>query len=238
MSLNDDTTDLDTNEAGDDGGEHNADDNDAGAAAVAASLAGGGGDGEFVIEGEKKPTSQSTLLLFGLILVGAGVVYFMYLRGGPDAATAAANAEAEQAKQTISQFLDGGEKNMIAMQQMLKDTEKVVGQFRQYPSMKQVPLESLQNNPFQFKAPKETDPNAAAVAARKKQEEERKAILKKVEELSLQTVIASGTRKACMINGTLFQEGQVVEGFTIDKIEAGGVIVKNGAYRFVLKMKK
>src|SRR5687768_1304825 len=156
MSLNDDTTDLDTNEAGDGGGGDGStgDDNDAGAAAVAASLAGGGGDGEFVIEGEKKPTNQSTLLLFGLILVAAGGFYFMYMRGGPDAATAAANAEAQQAKQTISQFLEGGDKNMVAMQQMLKDTEKVVEQFRQYPSMKQVPLESLQANPFQFKLPK------------------------------------------------------------------------------------
>jgi hypothetical protein len=247
MSLNDDTNELDTNQAGDTdgsgGGGDNADDNDANAASVAASIAGGGQDGEFIVEGEKAPANKGTLLLFGLVLIAAGGVYFMYARGGPDAASAA-SAEAAQAKQTISQFLDGGEKNMVAMQKMLQETEKVVDQFLKYPSMQQVPLESLATNPFQQKIAKsptedaEAKARAAAEVEAKRKEEERQAVLKAVDALNLQTIMSSGARKSCMINGTLFTEGQVIEGFTIDKITAGAVIVKNGSYRFELKMKK
>ena len=63
-------------------------------------------------------------------------------------------------------------------------------------------------------------------------------MLKAVQGLQLQTVMSGEVRKACMINNTLYQEGQQVEGFTIEKISPGGVVVKNGPYRFELKMQK
>jgi hypothetical protein len=56
--------------------------------------------------------------------------------------------------------------------------------------------------------------------------------------LQLQSIVHSGSRKACMINNTLYAEGQQVDQFTIEKIEASRVIVKSGAYRFELKMQR
>jgi type II secretory pathway component PulC len=41
-----------------------------------------------------------------------------------------------------------------------------------------------------------------------------------------------------MINNTLYSEGQQVESFTIEKITPDSVIVKNGSYRFELKMQR
>ena len=56
--------------------------------------------------------------------------------------------------------------------------------------------------------------------------------------LRLQSIIHSGSRKACMINNTLYLQGQQVEQFLIEKIEPDRVVVKTGAYRFDLKMQK
>ena len=38
----------------------------------------------------------------------------------------------------------------MPMEETLRNTEKVVDQFNNYPSVKQIPLSDLQTNPFQF----------------------------------------------------------------------------------------
>jgi hypothetical protein len=48
----------------------------------------------------------------------------------------------------------------------------------------------------------------------------------------------SGTKKSCMVNNALYTEGQQVESFTIEKISPDGIIVRNGAYRFELRMQR
>jgi hypothetical protein len=127
------------------------------------------------------------------------------------------------------------------MHSMLKDTEKVVKQFLDYPSLTQIPLSSLHTNPFRFAADGEKAAAQTEDAQKKKREEEKQAAIKACDGLKLQSII-SGSRKACMVNNTLYQEGQVVEQsgieFTIDKIEPARVIVKAGTYRFELKAKR
>ena len=68
--------------------------------------------------------------------------------------------------------------------------------------------------------------------------EEKAAMLTAVRALQLQTVVLRSNRKACMINNTLYQEGETVDGFTIQTISNEGVVVKNGQYRFRLQMSK
>ena len=41
-----------------------------------------------------------------------------------------------------------------------------------------------------------------------------------------------------MINNAMYQEGQDVEGFTIEQIAPQAVVVRNGLYRFELRMQK
>lgn len=205
-----------------------------------ASALGGGGETEFVVSEEKKPATQGLIFLAVLVLVGIGGTYFMYMRQGPESAAAAATPEAQKAEQTINTFLTSGPDGIKMMQSMLKDTEKVVKQFLEYPSVTQVPLASLHTNPFKFaNTTIEAHPGAKdEEAAARKREEEKLAATKASEALKLQSIIYSGSRKACMINNTLYQEGQQVEQFTIEKIEPARVIVKSGAYRFELKSKR
>ena len=199
----------------------------------------GGSDSEFVVSEEKKPATQGLIFLAVLVVIGVGGTYFMYQRQGPSTAIAA-TPETEKAEKTINSFLTSGPDGIKTMQTMLKDTEKVVKQFLEYPSLTQVPLSSLQTNPFKSgadKGPEKTADTTEEELARK-HEAERVAATKASESLKLQSIIYSGSRKACMINNTLYKEGEQIEQFTIEKIEPGRVIVKTGSYRFELKSKR
>ena len=59
-----------------------------------------------------------------------------------------------------------------------------------------------------------------------------------MQNLALQSVIVSDARSACMINRTLYTEGQQVDIFTIERITPTAVIVKANGFRFELKMTK
>jgi hypothetical protein len=203
-----------------------------------ASQLAGGSESEFVVSEEKKPATQGLIFLAVLVVIGVGGTYFMYQRQGPSTAIAA-TPEAQKAEKTINTFLTSGPDGIKMMQTMLKDTEKVVKQFLEYPSLTQVPLSSLQTNPFKSGAEKQADKvDDSEEALARQREGERLAATKASEALKLQSIIYSGSRKACMINNTLYKEGEQIEQFTIEKIEPGRVIVKTGAYRFELKSKR
>lgn len=193
-------------------------------------------DSGFVVE-QKQSVSRGTLALFGVIIAAMGGLYFMHIRNGPSAAEAA-TAETQAANETINQFLTSGDQNIKKMQALIKDTEKIVAQFMQYPSMKQVPLSDLKTNPFRFLTKKADAASPSETDNKRRKEEERQAVLKAVQELQLQSIMHSEKSKACMISNTLYQEGQQVESFTIEKINQKSVIVKNGTYRFELKMQR
>jgi hypothetical protein len=204
--------------------------------------AGGGTEESLIVADEKQPVNRSTLVMFAILVLAASGLYFMYRRTGPQGAMAASiTKETAEARKTISNFLSGGDASFKSMEMRLKYTEKVVQQFRKYPSATQVPLNDLLTNPFRLHAPEAKKQNVSneglsEAAEKKRRDEERVAIRKAVEGLQLQSIMCGDTRKACMINNTLYREGQTVENFTIEKISPSTVEVKNGPYRFQLRM--
>ena len=193
-------------------------------------------DTEFVAT-EKKPMNQSVLMLFGIIVIGAIGMYVMYLRTGPKSAKAGDPTTAS-AEAAIANFMKGGSGNIALLRSLLENTAKIVEQFKIYPNVAQVPLSDLKSNPFHVASAKPPPGEDPAEIAKKKKEEERQVAMKAVQGLQLQTVVIRGNRKACMINNTLYQENETVDIFTVDKIAPNSVIVKNGAFRFELKMSK
>ena len=195
--------------------------------------------GEVLLE-EKKPLNRSTIVTFVVLVIGAGGVWFMYQRTGPGKAAAANSKETVAAKQTINNFLSGGSDNLKAMETMLRNTQKVVQQFVNYPTLTQIPLSDLRTNPFRVSEEKAGGADAALseAAEKRKREEERLAALKAVQGLQLQSIMFADTRRACMVNGAMYTESQAVEGFTIEKINPASVVVKNGPYRFELRMQR
>ncbi|MCS7032629.1 MAG: general secretion pathway protein GspB [Phycisphaerae bacterium] len=192
------------------------------------------GHSEFISADEHKPPlNRSTLVLILLVVLGGGGLYTMHLRTGPKPAVA---GETQEASKTINSFLSGGDGSIRLMEKALRETEQVVKRFLEYPSTTQVPLTELRTNPFRKQSEQPASAPTSDLAAKRRREEERQAILKAVQGLQLQSVMSGGSQRACMINNTLVKEGQTVEGFTLEKIASDAVIVRNGPYRFELRM--
>jgi hypothetical protein len=193
----------------------------------------------FVTGEEKKPANRTTMVMFLIIALGGGGLYFMHWRTGPSSAAAGTvkSADTATANKTIGQFLSGGPSNIKSMETMLRNTEKVVQQFNAYPSVKQIPLSNLQTNPFRQASA--NDPSAEDEEAKKKLEDQRLAVQKSFQSLQLQSIMHGGSKNtACLINNTLYREGQTVNGFSIEKISTDSVSIRQGAWRFDLKMQK
>ncbi len=187
-------------------------------------------DATFVTGEKKQQLSTGTLLVGGLLFACAAATYFMYVRTGPKAA--AANPETASASATITQFLSDDTRNAERMRQLLSDTEKAVQQFQTHPARTQVPIDALRTNPF-----RQEKADLGETAAKALEQKKRDQMLKDVAALKVQSII-HGKRKAVMINNTLYEQGQVVEGFTVDSIGPAAVVMRKEANRFELKMQK
>jgi hypothetical protein len=209
---------------------------DAGESAFEGNDGGGGDETAYIASEPRKPLSKGTVAMFVVLAAAGAGTYLMYARTGPQSASASTDPKAQK---VIKQYISDRDRNFIAMQKMLRDTEAVVAQFLNYPSIKQVPLSGLAANPFRLNEPTEqaVAPRVDDAKEKRKREEERVAILNAVNALQLQSVMR-GARNSCMVNNALYTEGQQVDGFTIEKISTNSVIVRNGAYRFELRMQR
>ena len=198
----------------------------------------GAGETTFITgEQPKKPINRTLLAIVAAVALGGGALYYNHVRQGPASASAAPVMSTADAKKRISQFLDNGNGNVKVMEQMLHNTEKVVQQFANYPSVTQVPLGELKTNPFRQSSATAKD-DATDPDLKKKLEAQRQAALKNVQNLQLQSVMKGEQRSTCMINNTLYREGQTVDEFFIEKINPNSVVVRQNEYRFELKMQK
>lgn len=191
----------------------------------------GEGETAFVTGEPKRQVTPGTLGLFGVLALCGGGMYLMWVKNGPQAASAADVATAE----TVSTFLGEGEKHVALMKQMLQNTDKVVQQFRQSSAKTQVPLAGLLTNPFRLEAPKKpgvaaAPTNEGETAARLRRAEELKAVSDAAAALKLQSIL-TGRRPAALINGQMVLEGQQVETLVVERILPDRIVLRSGAYR-------
>lgn len=183
------------------------------------------------VAGGKKPMNKQAVLLGGVLVAGAVGVWFMYFHKGPDSASATVdNSKYEQ----VANF-DAGKIDL--MKQTLKDTERVVQQFRSYPGRTQVPLTNLHANPFRELMPKEDKPAPIAVSGDRDEEARHKKMSLAVADLRLQSII-KGRQPACMINNTFYRKGDQIGDLVVEEIGANAVIVRGEKWRFELSIQK
>jgi len=194
------------------------------------------GGGEFdpaFVAGGSKSGQNKVFVLGGLAVVAAAVIWFMFFRSGPQSAQAGTSPN--DGGSQIKEFLDSGNINM--MKQTLKETEKIVKQFRNSPGKTQVPLDQLHSNPFRELTPK-ADGTVVNNKDAEKAEELHKQAVAAVAEIKLQSIIHSSKVRACMVNNTLYKEGQQIGILKIEQVTTNSVIVSSGQYRFEIKMKE
>ena len=176
--------------------------------------------------------SKQITIVVGLLLAAAAVIWFMYFRNGPESAQAGMTPN--DGGSQIKQFLDSGNINM--MKQTLKETEKIVLQFKSSPGKTQIPLSSLRTNPFRELEPKADSPTASTQKEIDHDEELHHQAMAAVADIKLQSIIAGTRYKACMINNVMYREGQAIGVLTIETISPGSVVMSSGKYRFEVTM--
>jgi cobalamin biosynthesis protein CobT len=184
-----------------------------------------------------KPGRNAGMLMVAFVLIGVGVIYFMRARGGGPAPV---SAEVMNAEKSIKDFIRDG--NQIKnMKNMLNSTEKVVQQFNVDRTSTETD-KKLEYNPFTYHSPNEKpneDPNDKTERDRKRKMEARKlAFANDIQNIKVQYIMVSSFAKTAMINNKLVQEGQEVDGFTIEKLSPNTVIVQRDGLRAEIKTSK
>jgi len=113
---------------------------------LAAALA--AGESEFITSEPAKPAVNQNLIYIMVLVLICGGVYMVYKR--QPAAASASSVDTQQAQATINNFLTSGPNGIKMMEEMLHNTEKIVQQFLEYPSVPQIPLSALHTNPFRY----------------------------------------------------------------------------------------
>ena len=99
------------------------------------------------------------------------------------------------------------------------------------PSMAQVPLGELKSNPFQHNDAAPAGGAGTGAPARTRPQDDRAEVLNAVASLELESVAVGETHRSCSINNTACEEGQQIDGFTVETIAKGSVTVSKGIYR-------
>jgi len=174
-------------------------------------------------------TKTSTALIC-LMLFGLAGVYFMYLKTGPQQASAASFEAPAAADSAITHYLNTSPAGVKQIEKSLKRTQSVVARLN--AESPHAPTE-LRTNPFRKSVAVDDAGNAAAL--RERQEQQRQAALKAVAGLQLQSVLINEKNRSCMINNGLYVEGGHIDRFEVERIAPNSVIVRSGPYRFELK---
>jgi hypothetical protein len=185
---------------------------------------------------------RANIILACLLLVGVGVVYALSQRKGPATASAEQQAAESQVDSALLRLSGQG----ALASGTAKPTQKLLAEFFQQVSDRQVPLDRLGKNPFLFVRPGQslltaTQPQAGgtveaepAAAPVKQDIEQVKAALKR---LRLQSVMMGGNSGGtALISNNLLTVGQRIDCFVVQAIQPGQVVLGWEDREFTLKM--
>lgn len=188
-------------------------------------------EGQGKHEGIAAPGGASWLIA-GLCLGAGGIAVGLFLHTTATAAPIESQG-LPATRQVFANYLCGPKGDLSRLESMLRSTDALMQQCTAAQDAIQVPLSNLRADPFRI------GDNAAGGSDISKVGEsdvDRVAMLQQVQKLTLQSIMVSGDLPACTINGHLYREGEVIDDFNIERIETTEVVVRNGGYRFELKI--
>ena len=193
-----------------------------------------GGD-EFVFTEEKKPINRNMVVLLLIAVVGAALIYMMYLRGkgqgGADDPTTA------QRSQQVAEFMKKSEEDLKTLDQNLQTMQTNVDVFTADNGAGQVKTKDLKTNPFQFE--KQTSamplPGVGAIP-----EDPKAAAAKAAAKVEIQMITFAAQGSNCILNNKLCSEGDQITveqvPFTVKQIAKDYVMLQNkfGEFKLVV----
>jgi hypothetical protein len=166
---------------------------------------------------------------------GAGLICIGLVKSNASIQAAIAGPAVDQATVTIGRYLQREDDTSRQMEQTLAQWEQLNNQLQASPASTQVALGALRTNPFRAPTVTPVSGSEPSVDTSKEREQERRTAIDAFQRLRLSAIKQEGQRRSCVINNTLLQEGQSIQGFVIEQIDAGAVTVRRGAYRFEMR---
>ncbi|MCE9591364.1 MAG: hypothetical protein K8S99_12660 [Planctomycetes bacterium] len=188
----------------------------------------------------RKGVSQGTLLILGVLVIGAGALFLMRSTQGEIMAAAGSEVEAkvEQALARLSNPQSLSVQDPLSktnVNALFRDTDTIVAMFSADPSTHQVPLEYVQKNPFELALGKSSSESAAPGAAAVRDDGHMRRLQIELKTLKLQTIMG-GARPVAVINGELYQPGQKIGSFTVRSIEGMKAVLTAEGETFTMSM--
>ncbi len=185
-------------------------------------------------EGAVRWFKQGNSPLVTLFVMALAGVYLMSLRNEP-AAASAQQVQDGQVEIALARWQARSE----VVQKAGGSASDLVNTFYYETKQRQIPLDRLGTNPFEFKPPAAAPPPLVTNSTEPQPTgEEAAAIdaLSAVKELRLQSILAGPHGATAMISNNILTEGQLIHGWTIIKIEPESVTLKWKDQMVELKM--
>jgi len=194
-------------------------------------------------EGKKsKPAGGKLLMSFtqgnfpivALLAAGLLCVYLLSLRGGPTTASAKQQDAEKKVDSALTVLRGLGNSDKTAQK-----AKTIVEAFYFETRQRQVPITYLATNPFAFKVPAETQAlplNTQDSRSKASEDSSGDKASDAVKQLRLQSVLKGPTESVAMVSNNLLTEGQLINGWTVKKIESNRVILERQNQVHVLEM--
>jgi hypothetical protein len=175
----------------------------------------------------------ANLLLAALFVAGIGGVYLLSLRQGP----AEASAQERQTEVQVDTALARLSAGSVAQAR----AKTLVDAFYYQASQRQIPVEDLWGNPFQYTPPRRPQPiekpeDKAPKGPAAGERPSGPDPLAEARKLSLQSVLRGTDGSKAMISNNLLAEGQMIRGWTVQSIEPRKVVLTREGKTYILKM--
>jgi hypothetical protein len=177
--------------------------------------------------------TPGNLIVWSLLLIALLAVVLHFSHATAASASPPDSPQTVAARLVIADYLNSQQPQFATFESTLSSTDGLLQRCLADPAQWQVPLAKLRRNPFGMAA---SDQSAADPNPDRKSDADRVTMLTDLQKLQLQSIVASGDHPQCMIDGRLYQEGDKIDSFTIESIDGGTVVVRNGGYRFELKV--
>lgn len=171
-----------------------------------------------------KNLKQSTIILAVLFTVGALCMWFMIKKVAPQEADAAMSTEEAKIELAIAE--------LTGMQSDQNQIDNIVKRFYNFSDIEQINVSDLKKNPFSHEIAvgninKIVDPGRSVLT---------KEVVRKSKGLQLWSIMGSTQGGCCMINEKILYKGDVINGFTVTKIDPRFVVLESEGIPVTLKM--
>ncbi len=181
------------------------------------------------VSGHSKKVRQSTLMLAGLFVIAAAVVWFMVKKTTPASVEAATSQDQSQLEAALAQL-------STMQHEVNTQMDSVVGRFYQFDNIEQVEVNELKKNPFERELGKSQQKEDVQKEIQDQLKDLRDKARQQAAGLELWSITATPKGKCCMINEKLLYVGDSINELTVNQIGEKTVTLEFKGVYVELKM--